>query len=52
MDKEKKIKRLVVDIEESLHNQIKMQALWRSSTIKKYIIESILERMKKDSLYQ
>jgi predicted HicB family RNase H-like nuclease len=49
---EQKTKRLVVDLDESLHLEIKKQALFRNSSIKKYIIEAVIERMKQDAKYQ
>lgn len=45
-------KRLIVDMPQSLHHEIKTQASWRNMSIKKYIIETIIERIKKDAKYQ
>jgi hypothetical protein len=43
---------IYVEIPESLHHLIKEQALFKHLTIKKYIVEAILEQMKKDAQYQ
>lgn len=35
------IKRLVVDVPEELHDEIKIRATFRHQTLKKYILEAI-----------
>lgn len=44
-------KRLLMDIPVVLHRQIKEWALYRNTSIKQYVIEAIIERMKKDTLF-
>lgn len=51
MEPEQKIKRLVIDMPDALHHKIKEQALWRNVTIRKYVIQAILMRMKNDEKY-
>jgi hypothetical protein len=43
---------LVVEIPKDLHRIIKEQALFRNITIRKYIIQAVIERMKRDEKYQ
>jgi hypothetical protein len=45
-------KRLVVEMEQDLHHEIKKQALFRNITVRKYIIQAVIERMKRDEKYQ
>lgn len=45
-------KPLVVKIPEDLHHEMKKQALFKHITIKQYITEAILEKIKKDQKYQ
>ena len=49
---ETKQKRLLLDISATLHTQIKQEALYRNETIKQYVLEAIVERMKRDSNYK
>jgi hypothetical protein len=46
------IERLVVELPADLHHKIKTEALFRHTTMKKYVIEAILERIKRDKRYQ
>lgn len=50
MDK-KTTKRLVVEITPELHGEIKSMAAWRGTTYRKYIIQAVLERLKRDKDY-
>ena len=43
---------LYIVVTKDLHHEIKTQASWRNITIKKYIIQAIVERMKRDAGYQ
>ena len=43
---------LVIEIPKDLHRIIKTQALFRNITIRKYIIQAVIERMKRDEKYQ
>lgn len=43
---------LVIEIPKDLHYEIKKQALYRGITIRKYIIQAVIERMKRDEKYQ
>jgi hypothetical protein len=45
-------KKLIIEVSKDLHYEIKQQALWRNITIRKYILEAIMDRMKKDESYQ
>jgi hypothetical protein len=47
-----KKKRLTLDIPELFHSEIKAQAAWRNTTIRKYVIAAIAEKMKKDKACQ
>lgn len=47
-----KIKRLVIEISEELHKEIKTEAAFRNITIRKYVLQAVLERMKQDKQYQ
>ncbi len=46
------IKRLIVDIPNELHIEIKMRATKRGISIKKYIIRAIMETIKKEKEYE
>jgi predicted HicB family RNase H-like nuclease len=45
-------KPLVVKILEDLHHEMKKQALFKHITIKQYVTEAILEKIKKEAEYQ
>jgi hypothetical protein len=45
-------KLLTIEIEEDLHHLVKSQALFKHITIKQYITEAILEKIKKEQEYQ
>jgi len=52
MEKEDlKIKRLSIELPSALHQKIKEQALWRHITVRKYVIQAILMRIKNDEQY-
>lgn len=55
MVREKKVKLpvkfIILEVPEDLHYQIKQQALFRHGSMKKYVLESIIERMKRDEKY-
>jgi len=44
-------KRLVIELPSALHQKIKEQALWRHITVRKYVLQAILMRMKNDEQY-
>jgi hypothetical protein len=46
------IKVLYIEMPEDLHREIKAQALWRNITTRKYVLEAIIDRMKRDEKYQ
>lgn len=48
----KLIKQLIVEIPEELHYEIKKQAVFKHTTIKQYVIESLIEKIKKEAKYQ
>lgn len=48
----KKLKRLIAEIPEDLHRDIKMRATLMNITIKQYIIQSIVEKIQKERQYQ
>ena len=52
INKAKAVKILILEIPKDLHLEIKAQALWRNITLRKYVIQAILERMKRDEKYQ
>lgn len=52
MQEKTKIKRLSVDMTPELHQQIKARAVFRNTTIRKYIIEAVIERIKNEEKYQ
>lgn len=41
-------KRLVIEIQPDLHNDIKKRALFRNITIRKWVLIAILEQIKKE----
>ena len=41
-------KRLVIEIAKDLHHDIKMRALFKNITVRKYVIIAVLEQIKKD----
>ncbi len=41
-------KRLVMDIPEVIHRQIKEWALYRNASMRQYVLEAVIERFKKD----
>jgi len=45
-------KSLLIEVPHALHHDIKAQAAWRNQSIRKYIIDSVVERMKKDAQYE
>jgi hypothetical protein len=45
-------KLLTIEITEDLHHLVKKQALFKHTTIKNYITEAILEKIKKEAEYQ
>lgn len=47
-----KTKRLTIEIPEDLHKEIKVEAAFRNITIRKYVLQAVLERMKQDKKYQ
>ncbi|MCK9570509.1 hypothetical protein M0R72_16295 [Candidatus Pacearchaeota archaeon] len=46
------IQRMVIDLSVELHHKVKTEALFRNITMKRYVIEAILERIKRDKKYQ
>jgi len=52
MDKnKKKIKRLIADINEDLHIEIKTMASFHNVSMKKYITQAILQKLNTDKKY-
>jgi len=49
---EKNLKRLSLDISDELHQEIKIRAAKRNITMKKYIVRSILDLIKKEKEYE
>jgi hypothetical protein len=47
-----KIVRLTIEIPESLRSEIKAQAAFKNITIKRYLIQAFVEKIKKDKQYQ
>jgi hypothetical protein len=50
--KEPRKKQLLIEIEEDLHNEIKVWATFRHDTLKKWVTTAIVERIKKEKSYQ
>ena len=46
------IKRLLIEIEEDLHSEIKVWAAFRHETLKRWVTTAIVERIKKEKSYQ
>lgn len=47
-----KKKRLVLEVTEDFHREIKSEAAFRGITIRKYILQAIFDRMKHDKIRQ
>jgi hypothetical protein len=45
-------KRLLIEIEEELHNEIKVWASFRHETMKQWVTTALVERIKKEKSYQ
>lgn len=45
-------KRLVVEMDEKLHVEVKLRATKRGISIKKYVIRAIVEAIKKEQSYE
>lgn len=45
-----KVKRLIVDLPEGMHNDIKGRAAQKNMTIKKYVLQALFEQMKKERI--
>lgn len=52
METKEKSKRLVIEVPNDLHIEIKMRAVQRGITLKKYIIRSVMETIKKEKSYE
>jgi predicted HicB family RNase H-like nuclease len=48
LEKKRELKRLILDIHEDAHQEIKSKALERKLTIKQYVMQAIQERMTKE----
>lgn len=48
----KKSKRLVADIPEELHKEIKIQAMLRNITVRKYVMRAIIEKLNYDTQHE
>lgn len=46
------IKRLNIDLTLEVHNKVKSEAMFRNVSLKKYVTEAILDRIKRDKRYQ
>ncbi len=51
-DVPKGLKKLQIDIPEDLHSDIKIWATWKNMTIKKYVLQAIMEKMAHDEQYR
>ena len=49
---EKNKKRLLLDVDEKLHTEIKTRASFRNMSIKKWIMQAIAERIKWEDKYK
>lgn len=51
-NKRKTPKRLLINISEELHKNIKMRATFRNVSIKDYVIQAVIERIVKEKQYE
>lgn len=47
-----KQKRIVAEVPEVLHQEIKVQASYLNITMRNYIVRALLERIRKDKVFQ
>ena len=52
MDKSLRLKRLNIEIDEELHKEIKLRALERNITLRKYILRAIKQQIKYEQQYE
>jgi len=52
MLKKTDMKRLVMEIPEGIHKEIKVQAVWKNITMRKYILQAVMEKIAHDKQYQ
>lgn len=45
-------KRLLIEIDEEIHNEIKVWASFRHETMKQWVTTALVERIKKEKSYQ
>lgn len=48
----RRVKRLIADIPEDLHNQVKAQAAFKNMSLTRYIMQALFEKLAKDKQYQ
>ena len=49
---EKASKILIINVPKEIHSEIKAQAAWRNITMRQYVLQAILERMRQDKKYE
>ena len=47
-----KIKRLLLNVSDELHKEVKSRAVYKNISMKKWILQAILEKIKKENQYQ
>lgn len=51
-EKKATIKRLGIDIPMLVHDKLKIQAIFHNCSLSKYVLQAVLERLKRDEQYQ
>jgi len=48
----KSTKTLILNIPAELHHEIKAEAAWRNITIRRYVLQALLQKMKRDKEFK
>lgn len=51
-EKESKKKRILIDVSEQFHYDLKVECAYLNCTIKEYVLQAIAQRIKKDREYR
>jgi len=44
--------RLIAEIPAEIHREVKLQAIWRNITMRQFTLMAILEKIKRDKIYE